>query len=186
MKPIHNFIISPVGDEYVNTVNINGVDIVKNTSFENHKNVNRFGIVKALPSNYNGNIEVGDTVIVHHNVFRTYYDMKGRPKKSSEFFKDDEYLVNEYKVYAYKKPDSEWIGNNHYCFIKPVENEYVLIDERKKEKQHIGYVFIAGDCFKEVKNGDLIGFKKNSEYEFFINNQRLYRMKLSDIVLKFN
>ena len=186
MKPIHHFILSPLGGEYVNTVNVNGVDIVKNTSFENHKNVNRYGIVKALPSNYVGGISIGDTVIVHHNVFRTYYDMKGRPKRSSEFFKEDEYLVDAYKIYAYKKDGGNWIGNNHYCFVKPVENEYVMIDERQKEKQHIGTVYIAGEAFSEIKEGDLIGFKKNSEYEFKIEDQKVYRMKLSDIVLKFN
>lgn len=186
MTPIHSFILSPLGSEYVNTFNVNGIDLIKNTSFENHKNVNRFGVVKSIPSNYKGSISIGDIVIVHHNVFRTYYDMKGRPKRSSEFFKDDNYLVDEYKIYAYKKQDGNWIGHKNYCFVKPVENEYVFIDERKKEKQHIGTLEVVGEYFHDLKQGDLIGFKKNSEYEFNINNQRLYRMRQSDIVLKFN
>jgi hypothetical protein len=186
MQSVRYFIITPLNGEYNNSKKINGVDVIKNTSFEDHKSVNRVGVVKAIPKEYKGMICVGDLVIVHHNVFRTYYDMKGRPKKSSEFFKDDEYLVDDYKIYAYKKNNEEWKANNDYCFVKPVKNEYVLIDECKKEKQHIGHIVIFNEDFKDVAKGDLIGFKKNSEYEFFLDDERLYRMRLSDIVLKFN
>ena len=38
----------------------------------------------------------------------------------------------------------------------------------------------------ELKKGDKVGFKKNREYEFEINDEKLYRMKNKDIVIKFN
>ena len=38
------------------------------------------------------NIKSGDTVIVHHNVFRRWHDVKGREKNSRSFFNESTYL----------------------------------------------------------------------------------------------
>lgn len=54
---------------------------------------NRYAEVVELPINYIGNIEKGDTLLVHHNVFKIYYDMRGRDKSSGNFFKDDLFLL---------------------------------------------------------------------------------------------
>ena len=36
-----------------------------------------------------------------------------------------------------------------------------------------------------IKEGDLVGFKPNSEYEFIIDNQRLYRVLTKLITIKY-
>ena len=47
-------------------------------------------------------IKIGDIVVIHQNVFRTFYDMKGKKKKSRSYFKDDLYFCAIDQVYLYK------------------------------------------------------------------------------------
>ena len=38
---------------------------------------------------------------------------------------------------------------------------------------------------KNIKNGDLVGFTPDSEYEFIVNNERLYRVLTKEITIKY-
>ena len=79
MRSPFYFIVKPVDDKrYNNTKNVSGIELITSTSEENHKASNREGIVEATPLAYTGDIRVGDTLLVHHNVFKFYNDMKGR------------------------------------------------------------------------------------------------------------
>ena len=73
MKSPHYFIVEPVDKKrYVNTKQIDNVDFVINTSQENHLASNREAIVISTPINYQGPIQKGDLLLVHHNVFKFY------------------------------------------------------------------------------------------------------------------
>ena len=125
MRSPYSFIITPKnGDRYDNKKTIEGQEIVISSSLDDYTVTNRYGLVKALPMYYNGHIEVGDTVIVHHNVFRIYYDMKGREKSSWNHLVDDLFIIEEDQLYLYRKNDnSEWKAPNEFCFIKPIGND---------------------------------------------------------------
>jgi len=81
MKSLYDFIIQPLGDKYSNTVKIGNKNIVVNTKIENWKFVNRLAVVKQTPLAFNTKVKVGDIVVIHQNVFRTFYNMKGEKKK---------------------------------------------------------------------------------------------------------
>jgi hypothetical protein len=190
MKSPYNFIISPYGDKYSNTKTINGEEFIVNTSLEIAKYVNRLGIVEALPINYEGDICIGDTVIIHHNVFRVYYDMKGRQTNSPEYFRDGVFIVSPDRIYMYKRNNTQWNPHLNFCFVLPIETiqeEGKLFDIEKEEK-HTGYLLYPSKKQEEIgfKKGDLIAFTKNSEYAFEIDEQKLYRMHDRDVVLKLN
>ena len=85
MKSIFDFVVEPVGDRYNNTKNIDGVDLILNTQIFTHQNVNRLAIVKSLPITGDTNISIGDQVIVHHNVFRRYHDVRGVEKNGKSY-----------------------------------------------------------------------------------------------------
>jgi hypothetical protein len=74
LKGLFDFIITPKGKRYNNTKQVGDTELVLNASIEDHLMINRTGIVKALPSVGETNIQIGDEVILHHNVFRRYYD----------------------------------------------------------------------------------------------------------------
>ena len=90
MRSPFYFIAKPVnGKRYDNTKEIGGIDFIVSTSEEDHKFSNRFAEVVETPSGYEGPIKKGDTLVVHHNVFKFYNDMRGRERSSHNFVKDD-------------------------------------------------------------------------------------------------
>lgn len=189
MKSPYKFIVSPIGDNYLNSKKVDGGEVIVNTSLESHKHVNREAKVISVPIYYKGEIKPGDVILIHHNILRIYYDMKGRQTKSPEYFRDDLYLVDIERIYMYKQ-DGKWNPNLNYCFVSPIENlqDDILYDVNKEQK-HTGVLVYPSKRQVEENNlssGDLIGFTKNSEYEFNVDGKKLYRMYDRDIVLKFN
>lgn len=180
MRSLNDFIIEPQGNRYNNSVDVEGKELLVNTEIFNHQYVNRHATVIATPINYSGEIKDGDTVIVHHNVFRRWHNVKGQEKNSRSYFRDNKYLVKEDQVFAYKRPNAKWKGLKGYCFIKPLKATK-LFDE-SKERSLIGIVKYTDGS---VCVGDLVGFKPNSEYEFVIDGQRLYRVYSNFITIKY-
>ena len=89
MKTPHNFIVEPLGERYNNVKKIGDSELILNTEIFNHEFINRKAIVKAVPTACETKIQIGDTVIVHHNVFRRWYDVKGNEKNSKSFFNEN-------------------------------------------------------------------------------------------------
>ena len=179
MKPRWDYLIKPYGQEYNNTKEIAGKSFVINTSLEDAAFVNRLGVVCAVPNG--GQVPLGSIVVVHHNVFRTYLDMKGRKRKSNEYFRDEEYLVDPSKIYMYNEGDG-WKTTEGYCFVSPIDytQDSEIYRSDKKKEEHVGLVK-SSSIYPE---GTKVGFTRNSEYEFTIDGEKTYRMKDSDICIK--
>jgi len=186
MQSLYNFIIEPENNRYNNEVNIDGKKLIINTTMDDYKFVNRVGIVKSIPLVGNTNIKVGDKVIVHHNVFRRFYDIKGREKNSSSYFKEDMYFCYFDQIFLYMQ-NNKWKAPRNYCFLKPILNNKKNIITAEKERKHIGILKYGNKSLEAlgINEGDLIGFNLNSEYEFVIDNNRLYRMQSKDITIKY-
>ena len=184
MNPRYGYLIEPLGSEYNNTKNISGVDFVVNTTIENALFVNRIGVIKGIPTNIEDNeLQVGDIVVVHHNVFRTYLNMKGQKTKSNEYFRSGSYIVPLERIYLYKRKD-DWKALKSYCFVLPVNYSEDSVILRNKEKEdHVGLIEVSNAYLqsKGISKGSKIGFTKNSEYEFEIEGKKLYRMQTRDI-----
>jgi co-chaperonin GroES (HSP10) len=184
MNGIFDFIVKPVGSRYENSIDIDGKELIINTKIESFKSVNNIAEVVSVPIAYKTDIKVGDTVIIHHNVFRRFYDMKGKQKNSRSYFKEDLYFCSSDQIYLYKT-DTEWKSFGDRCFIKPLKNiDHLKLD---KERKLIGILKYGNDSLKELKinPGDLVGYTPFGEFEFIIEGQRLYCMKSNDIVIKY-
>ena len=179
MQALYDFIIEPKGDRYNNSVKVEDKSLILNTEVYNHQYVNREATVIAIPLNYHGEVEVGDTIIVHHNVFRRWHNVRGEEKNSRSYFKDNKYFVNEEQVFAYKRL-SEWKSTKGYCFVKPIKSIDPFCED--KERKLIGIVKYSDGS---VDVGDLVGFRPSSEYEFVVDGQRLYRVLSSFITIKY-
>tara|TARA_B110000902_G_C14046118_1_gene489800 strand:- start:10 stop:615 length:606 start_codon:yes stop_codon:yes gene_type:complete len=184
MKSVYQFIIKPLGERYSNEIDIDGKKLIINSSISDHKFVNRLAIVVSTPLAYKSKIKKGDTVIVHHNLFRRYYNIKGKSVNSSTYFKDDLYFAGADQVYMYKR-NNNWQTNGDYCFVKPVLNEDdSSLDKLKKNVGIIKY----GNSSLEALNmhpEDFIGFKRNREFEFLVDKELLYCMQSNDILIKY-
>ena len=178
MKSLYQFIIKPLDKRYDNTKKIDDKTLIVNTSIEDHKFVSKKALVVATPAAYATEINIGDELYVHHNIFRRYYDMKGKEKNSSTYFKDDLYFAYPNQIYMYNNK-----SHLNYCFVKPILNKEYL--ENRKEQPNVG-ILKYGNKFLEalkIKPGALVTFTPNSEFEFIIDNERLYCMKSNDIAL---
>ena len=184
MKGMYDFIVEPLGKRYNNTVDIEGVDLVVNTSIESFKSVNNIGVVLAPPKAFKTDISIGDQIMIHHNVFRRFYDMRGNEKNSRSYLNENMYLCAFDQIYLYKKDGGDWITFGDRCFVKPIcsTNEF----DTDLEEPHIGIVKYDNKKLNSIgiKNEMLVTFRPESEFEFIVDNQRLYCMKSNDIVIK--
>jgi hypothetical protein len=184
MTSVFSFIVKPVGERYDNEIKVDGGNLVLNTKIESFKSVNNLAEVVAIPLAYSTDIKVGDFVIIHHNVFRRFYDIKGKQKNSRAFFMDKMYFCDIDQIYLYKR-DNKWKSFGDRCFIKPLKNiDHLKLD---KEQRLIGILKYGNSSLNALKinEGDLVGYTPNGEFEFVVEGQRLYCMKSNDIVIKY-
>ena len=184
MRGLYCFVVKPVKSRYNNVKKIGDKSLITNTEIFTHKNVNRNAIVLSIPKGFKTNIQVGDEVIVHHNVFRRWRDIRGVEQNSKSYYKEDQYFVQQDQLYLYKR-NNEWKSIDDYCFVKPIHsNDIFSLD---KETPCVGVLKYSNNSkeLKDLNVGDLIGFTPSSEYEFIIDNERLYRVLTKAITIKY-
>lgn len=178
MKSPFYFIAKPMkGKRYDNTKEIGGLELIVSTSEEDHKFSNRFAEVVETPLGYNGPITIGDTLLVHHNVFKFYNDMRGRQKSGKSFFRDDIFFIEHDQFYMYKH-DDVWHAYDRYCFVRPIPSIETYIKKPFTEEPLMGQMVYPNDYLTKqgVKPGDYVCFKPDSEYEFIVDGEKMYRM----------
>jgi len=185
MRSVFSYLVKPVGDRYDNKVSVGDKELIINTSIESFKSVNNLAEVVAIPlAIENTDIKVGDLVIIHHNVFRRFYDIRGKQKNSRAYLMEDLYFCELDQIYLYKQSD-KWNTVGDRCFVKPLKNiDHFKLD---KEQRLIGILKYDNSSLNELKinRGDLIGYKPYGEYDFVVDGERLYCMKSNDIVIKY-
>ena len=179
MKSVYNFVVKPKGERYNNTKKFNGGELILNTDIYQHQYVNREAIVISTPIIGDTDIKPGDTVIVHHNVFRRWNDVKGVERNSKAYFNEDTYFINHEQIFLYKQED-KWIAPKGYCFVIPLKATDQFNTESEKPLQGI---VKYSDGTVEVNN--LVGFRPNSEYEFIVDGERLFRVLSNFITIKY-
>ena len=179
MRAYKDFIVSPIGERYNNSTKVDDKELILNTEVFNHQYTNREAVVVSTPLVGNTSIKTGDTVVVHHNVFRRWHNQYGEEKNSKSYFNEQNYFVNKDQIFLYKQKN-KWIAPKGYCFIKPLKS----IDDfnTEKEKPLQGIVKYSDGT---VNVGDLVGVKPNSKYEFIIDGERLYRVLSNFITIKY-
>ena len=180
MHSVFNYLVAPKGSRTTGVKKIEGQTLLINTDLQNHEYSNRIGKLLSLPLvNVYNELREGDDVIVHHNIFRRFRDVRGQEKNSKNYLSEDIYLVQPDQIYAYKR-NNEWKALEGFVFVMPIkETKMFSLDS---EKPLIGIVKYSNGEFKE---DDLIGFRPNSEYEFIIEGQRLYRVPTNSITIKY-
>ena len=179
MKSVFDFIVQPKESRSTSKKDIKGKELLLNTELQNHEYVSRHAVVISTPIGTATEIKAGDEVIVHHNVFRIMRDIRGKEKNSRSYYNDTTFFVQPNQIYAYKRNDN-WHCVKGYCFIKPLLNEDSFSEH--KERPCIGIIKYADEGFNKE---DLVGFRPGMEYEFNIEQERLYRVCSEDITIKY-
>ncbi len=184
MRSLYSFIVEPLDERYNNKTKVGDIELILNTEIQDHKFVSRIGRVLETPINEKTNIKKGDLVIVHHNVFRRFNDIRGEEVNSKSYFEEDKYFVYPDQVFMYNR-NGQWFPLKGFCFVKPIKNKNIF--SIQPEQEHTGVLkYIDLDQKKQGLNvNDLIGFTPESEYEFIINKERLYRVPTNSICIKY-
>ena len=178
MKSLYEFIVKPFNERYNNNKKIGDKTLILNTKIENHLFVSKKAVVCSVPAAFSTPIKVGDEVYIHHNIFRKWHDQKGRIRNSAKYFKENMYFANPQDIYMYNNT-----AHLNYCFVKPILNKDIL--KNQKEQPNVGIIKYTNNALEAIgiTPGTLITFTPNSEFEFVINDERLYCMKSNYIAL---
>ena len=185
MKPLLNYIIT-TENRYNNKVDVDGKELIVNTEITERdaQFVNRIGTVEAVPLIGDNILQVGDEVVVHHNVFRRWIDGQQKEKNSGNYFSEDTYFVYHDQIFAYKR-NGEWSACPGYCFVAPQDNEDTWMGGRERILR--GVMKYPDETLKDqgIVDGSLVGFTPNSEYEFYIDGIKLYRIFSNQININY-
>jgi len=179
MKSVYNFVVTPKGERYNNTKKVGDKELILNTEIFNHQYINREAVVVSTPIVGDTSIKPGDTVIVHHNVFRRWHNQQGEEKNSRGYIDENHYLVNHDQIFLHKQ-NNNWQALDGYCFVKPIKSRKKLgVDI---EENLVGIIKYTDGSFEK---GDLVGFTPVSRFEFVIGKERLYRVLSKFITIKY-
>tara|TARA_E500000331_G_scaffold234404_1_gene224571 strand:- start:154 stop:732 length:579 start_codon:yes stop_codon:yes gene_type:complete len=185
MRSLYNYIIYSK-NRYNNSTEINNKELILNTeiSERDFMYTNRIGEVISTPMLGNQELKKGDQVLLHHNVFRRWIDLYGKEKNSSSFITENQYTVSPDQIYAYKR-NNNWECLDSYCFVKPIKDnsKWSVL----KEKKLFGELVYSNKYLKSLGLviGDVVGFTPDSEYEFNVDNEKLYRVLSNQVTIKY-
>lgn len=186
MRSPFYFIVKPMkGRRYDNTKEVSGVELITSTSEEDHMASNRFAEVIETPLGYDGPISISDILLVHHNAFKFYNDVKGRQKSGKSFFKDDLFFIEADQFFMYYSNNC-WNAYDKFCFVKPIPATESYIKKPFSEEPLMGIMRYPNKYLlsQGVKEGDLVCFLPDTEYQFTVENEKLYRMYEHQITIK--
>ena len=179
MKSVYNFVVKPIGERYNNVKKVGDKELIINTEIFNHQYVNRQATVISKPIIGDTDIDIGSDVILHHNVFRRWRNVKGVEKNSKSYFNEDTYIVQPDQIFLYKK-FWQWHSPKGFCWVKPIKNKDKYANSETQE--NIGIIKYTDGSFKV---NDLVGFTPISNYEFVIDGELLYRVYTKFITIKY-
>jgi len=179
MKSVYNFVVKPIGKRYNNVKKVGDKELIVNTEIFNHQYVNRQATVISKPIIGDTDIDIGSNVILHHNVFRRWHNVKGIEKNSKSYFNEDTYIVQPDQIFLYKK-FWQWHSPKGFCWVKPIKNKNKYANSETQE--NIGIIKYTDGSFKV---NDLVGFTPISNYEFVIDGELLYRVYTKFITIKY-
>ena len=184
MRSLYCFVIEPKNERYDNIKKVDDIELILNTEIQDHKFVSRVGVVLETPIIGKTGIKKGDEVIVHHNVFRRYNDVRGQEVNSRSYFDEDKYFVFPDQVFMFNR-NGKWKSLDGFCFVKPIENRKMFSTEPEEPLTGVLKYLDNSLINKGLKVDDLVGFTPDSEYEFIIDNERLYRVPVNSICIKY-
>lgn len=182
-----NTVLVQIPQTYEDTIQYGQLKLYIDTRFSDVRHTVRYGQVT---SSHDIRFRPGDTVWFHHNIVRRVRDADGNHLKDSGNIPGDIYCVPSETIYAIQR-DGAFKAVAPYCFIKPIPEQEeqaagISIISLKTEKPQWGTVQYGNKQLtgQGVSEGDTIIFNADSEYEYPIEGEKLYRMQTDWIVAK--
>jgi co-chaperonin GroES (HSP10) len=169
-----------------------GLELYLDPKYDEFKNRINEGEVVAAPLKYDTGVQVGDTLYFHHHVVIN----KGQPLTGN----DNHYLVMydpdvavQSQAFAYKSKDSGEVRPlSSWSILEFVEEEdevksdTIELVKLKESPVRKGRVSFESPWVNKMglTEGDTVGFVKNADYRFRLDDKEYYRTRLEDIMYK--
>jgi hypothetical protein len=103
--------------------------------------------------------------------------MKGRQRSGRSYLKDNIFFVDNNQFFLYKH-EGKWHTHDRFCFVKPIPPEESKIYRPVSEEPLMGIMKYPNEMLKSygVKKGDKVVFCPDSEYEFTVDGEKLFRI----------
>ena len=189
MKAVSSVILS-TDRNYNNKEGVNGIEYVVNVSIDNVESINRSATVIVAP--LGSSLDPGDEVIVHHNIMRENIHVNDKKVNSNFFLGNGFYRCPVSEVIMKKNKSGDWDPLSDFLFLRPIKEENVELEHglvlvpysRKGMKDLRAEIAITNKNLKGASVGDTIIFSRNSEHEFIIDGEVLYKCRIEDILGK--
>lgn len=189
MNSLKDFIVF-VPQRLNDKIVVNGLELYVDPKYDEFSHRKTSGEVVAVPLKYNTGVKEGDTIYFHHHVV-----INGGQKMQ---YGEDLYLVRysdtratENQAIAHKsketgevKPMKGWSLLTPYMEETPKLSEIIETVELTEKPYTNGIVAFDSDELAEigVKKGDIVGFKKNHDYEVDIDGEKYFRVRTEDLL----
>ena len=180
---VYQTLIEPIDSQrYNSTKKIAGVDFTVHTSISDKdwRHVNKIGIVTGLPL-VDVKFNIGDEVLVHHNVFRQFWNNKGKLQNSNSSLGNDNYSAWYDQIFAFRAPGQEWTMIDDNILVLPVKNDTDFTEATFKPLHGTLAVGNTNTSKLGLKPGEHILFTPNSEHKYELDDILHYRMRTKDI-----
>lgn len=170
----------------------NGLELYVDSKFNEFKHRVTEGPVVAAPLKHDTGVEEGDTLYFHHLVVLNEGQVLTGHDKHYLVRYDPEQTINNQAI-AYKSSKSGHIYTlGGWALLTPVEEDHEageqsdLIELVKLTESPVRKACIAFDApwLEElgVGTGDIVGIKKNRDYEITIDGTKYFRVRAEDIL----
>lgn len=189
MNSLKDFIVF-VPQRLNDKIVVNGLELYVDPKYDEFSHRKTSGEVVAVPLKYNTGVKEGDTIYFHHHVV-----INGGQKMQ---YGDDLYLVRysearatENQAIAHKsketgeiKPMKGWSLLIPYMEEAPKLSEIIETVELTERPYINGIVAFDSEDLQDmgVKKGDIVGFKKNHDYEVDIDGEKYFRVRTEDLL----
>jgi co-chaperonin GroES (HSP10) len=186
MKPLFDFIVH-VPKLFGDTVEVAGIELIKDTRWDDFKGRVSYGTIKAIPAKADlpESVKVGDTLVFHHHVNQ-------QPEKFG--IGDDHYLVAWHpteingQAYMVIHEDDSVTVLGDWVILEATEDKEVdvvsegglfLGTELVEAKQEAKVLYpSAGTEELGLEVGDLVMYGKNADYRITLpDGSQVFRMK---------
>lgn len=190
MKPIKDYFFVKVEKTTEDTVDINGTELIIDTSYDPMKLARQHGVVVETPTAFSKGVKLdvkeGDIVYCHHFLVEKENEVK--------FYEQDlVYKIHWSDVYC-RERNGKLKMLHYWNFVEQkMENEEdfktesgLITKPYMEEVKLHGYIRYMNDWMKKqgIKEGDEVIFSENSEYDMNIMGKKLMRMRNFDILAK--
>lgn len=188
MVTVNTFIVE-FEQSYIDKMEHGSLSLHLVNDLDNVHEINRECILRGLPYGYEGELEVGMRLIVHHNMARVSKNYQD--KKVSEYkISKNLYRVPMNLVFLYFK-DGKWNSYGEWCFVKPLEVDNsdkvldfgLIIPSVVQDKYaELRGVMRYPNKSLDVKEGEVVQYLPYSEHKYTLEGEVLYKMNIDRVL----